>query len=85
MTRRPVAAIGLSRRAPGSRRLPNDRFLAPDCVSARSRTHRAPDPKTPTGLPKKRFRSMVNCASVFRRSGGTIMGNPRYIDLGRIT
>ncbi len=42
-----IAAAGLNRRVLGSRCLANDRFLAPDCVSARSRTHRAPHPKTP--------------------------------------
>ncbi len=42
-----IAEAGLNRRVPGSRCLPNDRFLASDCVSARSRMHRAAHPKTP--------------------------------------
>ena len=48
-----------------SRRLPNDRFLAPDCVSARSRTHRAPYPKTPNWVVGSRFQPTKKCASVF--------------------
>ena len=65
MTRRVIAAIGLNRRAPASRHLPNDRFLAPKCVSERSRTHRAPYPKTPNRVPGSRFRAKHKCATVF--------------------
>lgn len=65
MTRRVIAAIGWNRRAPGSRHLPNGRLLAPDCVSARSRTHRAPYPKTPNRVAGLRFRPKHKCATVF--------------------
>ena len=50
VTRRVIAAIGLIRRVPDSRRLPNDRLLAPDCVSARSQTYRVPHLKTPNRI-----------------------------------
>ncbi len=65
VTRRVIAAVGLNRRAPASRHLPNDGFLAPKCVSERSRTHRAPSPKTPNRIPGSRFRAKHKYATVF--------------------
>ncbi len=60
-----IAATGLNRQAPDSRRSPNDRFLASNCVSARSRTHRAPHPKTPNRVVGSHFRSKHKRATVF--------------------
>ncbi len=65
MTRRVIAAKGLNRRAPDSRRLPNEGFLAREYVWARYRTHRALHPKTPNRIGALRFRSKYGCATVF--------------------
>ncbi len=62
-----IAAIGLNQRAPDSRRLPNDRLLAPDCASAGSGTHRVAHPKPLIRVVIwSRFRSMPNSAILFR-------------------
>jgi hypothetical protein len=82
VTRRIIAAIGLNRRALDSRRLPNDRLLAPDRVLARSRTHRAPHPKTPNRVVGTRFRSKHKPATIFGGSEGS-SGKSRLIRPGR--
>ncbi len=55
----------LSRRAPGSRHLPNGRLLVPDCTLTWSRMHRPAHPKPPDRNEWPRFRSMLDCATVF--------------------
>ena len=44
-----IDAVELNWRTPDSPRLSNDRFIALDCVSARSRKRRAPIPRPRTG------------------------------------
>ncbi len=65
VTRRVIAAIGLNRRVPGSRHLPNERLQIPDCTLAGSPTHRAPCLKAPIRIVGSRFRSMLDCATDF--------------------
>ncbi len=65
VTRRFIAAVGLNRRVPDSRRWRTAVFSHPDCVSARSRTHRASYPETPNRVAGSRFRSKHRCATVF--------------------
>ncbi len=60
-----IAAIGLNRRVPGSRHLPNERLQIPDCTLAGSPTHRAPYLKAPIWVVGSRFRSIRNSATVF--------------------
>ena len=65
MTRHVIAAVGLNRRALGSRHLPNGRLLAPDCTLTGSRMHRVAHPKPPNRDKRPRFRPMLDCATVF--------------------
>ena len=65
VTRRVIAAIGLNRRVPGPRHLPNERFQIPDCTLAGSPTHRAPYLKAPIWIVGSRFRSIRNGATIF--------------------
>ena len=65
MTRRVIAALGLNWRTSDSRCLPTDHLLAPDCASARSRTHWSPHPKTPNRVVGLRLESIHNHATVF--------------------
>ena len=63
-TPRVIAVVGLNRRAPGPRHLPNGRLLAPDCALTWSRIHRAAHPKPPNRDNRPRFRPMLDCATV---------------------
>ena len=60
-----IAAIGWNRRAPDSRRLPNDRFLAPNAPGTRARIRRVAHLKTPNRVVGSRFRSKQMRATVF--------------------
>ncbi len=64
MTPYVINAVGLNRRAPGPRHLPNGRLLAPDCALTWSRTHRAAHPKSRTQVASSGLRSMPNCDTV---------------------
>ncbi len=59
-----IAAVGLNRRAPGSRHLPNGCLLAPDCTLTWSRMHRVAHPKPPNRDKRPRFRPKLDCATV---------------------
>ncbi len=65
MTPRVIAAIGLNRRPLDSRQLPSDRPLTRECALAGSRKHRVPHPRWPIRVGWSRFRSMLDCATVF--------------------
>ncbi len=64
MTPRIIAA-GLNRRGPGARRLPNDRFRAPECILTWARMRSVAQPKPPNRDEWPRFQSMLDCATVF--------------------
>ncbi len=64
MTPRVIAA-GLNRRGPGARRLPNDRFRAPECILTWTRMRSVAQPNPPNRDEWPRCRSMLDCATVF--------------------
>ncbi len=65
MTLSVIAVVGLNRRAPEARRLPNDRLLAPECRLTRARTHRVGHGKPLNCHDWPRFPSMLDRATVF--------------------
>ncbi len=66
MTPYVIAAVGLNRRASGSRHLPNGRLLAPDdCTLTWSRMHRVAHRKPPSRNKRPRLLSMLDCSTFF--------------------
>ena len=64
MTARVIAA-GINRRPPGARALPNDRYRAPECILTWARMCCVAQLKPPNRDEWPRFRSMLDCATVF--------------------
>ncbi len=64
MTPRVIAAIGLKRRAPKSRRLPSDDHLPSECAFAGSEWHRVPHRRSPIRVECSTFRSIRDRATV---------------------
>ena len=92
MTPRVIAA-GMNLRGPGARHLPNGHLLAPECTLTLARMHRVAHPKPPDRDEWPRFRSMLDCATVFdgwEESSGksrivSLSQNGDWLDSGNLT